>query len=92
MAENTIKSHFENCKQVSQIVDDANALLTKVRDELFVARETLEKLTEYQHSKLSMPIPYRLYEGSGEREKSVAPAVVISRQVHRINALLGDRA
>lgn len=88
----TTKAHFDNCKQVSQILDDANALLTKVRDELFTARETLEKLTEYQHHKLAMPIPYRLAWGDSEREKTVTPAVVIIRQVHRINALLGDRA
>lgn len=88
----TIKAHFENCKQVSQIVDDANALLTKVRDELFVARETLEGLVQYQHPKISMSLPYRLADSREDREKSVAPAYVISRQVARINALLGDRA
>ena len=88
----TLKAHFENCKQVSQIVDDANALLTKVRDELFTAREALESLIQYQHPKLAMSMPYRLAESASEREKMVAPAAVISRQVGRINALLGDRA
>jgi len=88
----TLKDHFENCKQVSKIVDDANALLTKVQSELFIARETLEALAQYQHPKLAMNMPYRMADGQSEREKPVQPAYVISRQVARINALLGDRA
>ena len=92
MTPDNTKAHFENCKQVSQIVDDANALLTKVRDELFVARATLEALAAYQHPKLSMNMPNGIADSSNEREKPVPPAYVITRQIKRINAILGDRA
>lgn len=86
----TVKEHFENCKQVSQVVDDANALLSKVQRELAVARATLEALIDYQHPKLSMDYPY-LIKGDCA-SPSGAPVHLIKVQIRNINELLGDRA
>lgn len=89
MTVTTIKQHFEDCKQVSVVIDNANALLTKTKRALEEARATLEALVEYQHPKLDMRAPY--HQGSGSRDAS-RPAEVIRVEVARINALLGDRA
>ena len=86
----SVKEHFDNCKQVSDIVDDANALLTKVQRELSVAREVLESLIEYQHQKLQMSVPYNIRKTN--EEKVVTPAALIRLEITRINKILGDRA
>ncbi|GGE30210.1 hypothetical protein GCM10011360_17830 [Primorskyibacter flagellatus] len=86
----TVQEHFEECKQIDQIVDQANALLTKVRNELVIARAVLEALSEYQHPKLAMAVPYQFRQDLGD--KHVTPRTVIDAEITRINALLGDRA
>ena len=85
----TVKEHFEACKQVSQVIDDANALLTKCKDELHRSRTILELLEPYQHPKLAVPIPYMAWLTD---EKSMPPSSLIALAIKRINALLGDRA
>ncbi|WP_065321743.1 hypothetical protein [Tritonibacter mobilis] len=86
----TVKEHFDECQQVSVVIDNANALLTKTRDELIVARSALEDLRKYQHPEMRMDCPYRLR--TQRDEGKTTPAIVIDRAVRRINELLGDRA
>ncbi len=87
----TVKEHFEDCKQVSDVIDNANALLTKCQRELDAARAALEALKEYQHPKMKMDVPYHFRPSSGDRQ-TVTPAALIDKEVARINQLLGDRA
>lgn len=89
MPKNTVKEHFEECKQVSDVIDRANALLVKCRAELSDARDVLDSLKEYQHPKLTMTAPYRL---RAKNDESLTPKALIEREVARINELLGDRA
>jgi 16S rRNA G1207 methylase RsmC len=86
----TVKNHFEDCKQVSQVIDNANVLLAKCKRELAAARSTLQALKECQHPKMTMDVPYELREGRDRVTKT--PAAVIDIEVRRINQLLGDRA
>lgn len=86
----TVKEHFEECKQIDQIVDQANALLTKVRIELATARDVLEGLKKYQHPEMRMRVPYQLSSSSDIKE--AMPVSVIDIEIKRINELLGDRA
>lgn len=88
----TVTEHFQECKQVGQLIDDSNALLTKTRNMLIQTRETLEALTDQQHPMLRMSMPYRLRSGSNRESGDYAPKAVIQRQIEEINALLGDRA
>lgn len=83
----TVKEHLEECKQVSDVIESANALLKKVQAELAIARAVLEELREYQHPKLTMPHPYQL-----DRSKTSTPKSLIELEIDRINTLLGDRA
>lgn len=85
----TVKEHFAACKQVSEVIDDANALLTKCRDELHKARMILEMIGPYQHPKLEVPIGYN---GWISDQKNMPPSTLIEIEIKRINALLGDRA
>lgn len=87
----TVKEHFENCKSVARVVDDANALLTKVQKELCAARATLEALQDEQHPRVRMNVPYHMRTGSRDQMVEL-PETVIKWQIERINALLGDRA
>ncbi|WP_120636061.1 hypothetical protein [Ruegeria sp. EL01] len=89
MPKNTVKEHFEECKSVSDVIDNANALLTKCQAELMVARDLLDGLKEYQHPKLTMSVPYRL---RAKNDENLPPKALIDREIDRINALLGDRA
>ena len=88
MAKN-IKEHMENCKQVSTIIDDANALLTKTRAELTQARSVLESLLEYQHPKLVIK-SYTVKQVT--KNETASPKELINCEIARINELLGDRA
>lgn len=85
----TVKDHFEDCKQVSDVIDTANALLTKCQRELQVARDVLEALVECQHPKIIMKTPYSLRAQDLEHSP---PDNVIRHEIKRINELLGDRA
>lgn len=96
----TVKEHFAACKQVSEVIDDANALLTKCRDELHKARIILEMIGPYQHPKLEVPIgcngwisdQKNMPPGWISDEKYMPPSTLIEIEIKRINALLGDRA
>ena len=91
----TVKDHFEDCKRVSDVIDNANALLTKTKAELDRARNVLERLVEFQHPKMLMEIKfdYRVSELLGKSaEKGVDPATLIRAEISAINKLLGDRA
>ena len=52
-------------------------------------RVVLEGLSDYQHPKLQMDVPYQIRLSD---DKAMSPKAVINRQIDRINALLGDRA
>ena len=84
-----LKTHFDNCKQVSQVIADANALLERARVELGVARSVLETLLPYQHEKMVVETKWK----SWNREKSSMTAIEVVRcEIDRLNKFLGDRA
>jgi hypothetical protein len=85
----SVKDHLDNCRQIDQIVKDANALVMKLQSELSVARAVLDGLMEYQHPKLTMKVPFQMRE---QKEEAVVPARLIQIEIERINSLLGDRA
>ena len=85
----TMKDHFDDCKHVSQIVDNANALLSKAQTELQYARRVLELLLPYQHEKMIVDTKYQNW--MTESHQLSAPDV-IKAEVRRLNAFLGDRA
>lgn len=87
----TVKEHFEDCKDVSEIIDNANALLIKCQRELAMARALLDAIKPYQHEMLKMPAPY----GWSSRTKNLGdcrPTSFIEEEIEAINNLLGDRA
>lgn len=86
----TVKEHMQDSDTVKKIIEDANALVGRLQKELNCARETMEKLTPYQHPLHRMDQPYHLRSERGNDPS--APASVIAAQVARINTLLGDRA
>ena len=86
----TVNEHFDQCKQVSQVIDDANALLTKAQKELRLARDMLELLKEYHHPKLQIPVNYRSWRP--EKPDHLTGAQIADIGIKRINELLGDRA
>lgn len=92
----TVNDHIEDCKRVSVVIDNANALLTKTKSELERARNVLERLAEYQHPKMVMKIKYdhRISDLVGTKVESdgVDPATLIRAEISAINKLLGDRA
>ena len=87
----TVKEHLQESDRVESLVKDANALVKKLQSELAVTRTTLEALSEMQHPKIVMQIPYGL-RGNQQNDNDTSPSGVISRQVRRINELLGDKA
>jgi len=84
-----LKDHFEDCKQVEQVVANANALLSKAQMQLMRAREVLELLLPYQHEKMTVDTAYKSW--LTEASKLSAPDV-IKAEVRILNAFLGDRA
>lgn len=91
MDEKTVKQHMEACRAVEALIDDSNALVTRLHRGLCQVRETLEALREYQHPKVQMEIPYSLRQ-SDSNQRVVSPVDLINMQVKHINSLLGDRA
>ena len=86
----TVEEHFESCKQVSQVIDDANALLVKSQNELRLVRDMLELLKDYHHPKLKIPVNYRPWRP--EKADTLNGAQISDIGIKRINELLGDRA
>lgn len=84
----TVRSHLEDCKRVSDVVDNANALVIKAKRQLEEARDVLELLRENQHPKLQISVGYR----SWADEKHMTGTEIADIEIGRINALLGDRA
>ena len=91
MDEKTVKQHLEACRSVESLIDDSNALVTRLQTALQRTRETLERLQEYQHPKLMMTPPFHLTPADS-RSRDVSPNQVIKAQIEQVNALLGDRA
>jgi len=87
----TVKEHMDESDRVTALVYDANAMVTKLKDELQFSRTVLDNLAGYQHPKMVMDIPYFLKTATREAERC-PPAQVIAKQINRINALLGDKA
>lgn len=84
----TVTEHFDDCKQVQDVVANANALLNKTQKQLGECRALLETLAPYQHPMLKVAVKYRPFAENGE----YTPEQLIEGQISRINALLGDRA
>jgi len=90
----SIKEHMAEADSVKKIVDDANGLLMKARDELATAREVLTELRVYQHPKLMIDrrsVPHMVCRVADCGENNFPPLHLIDKQISRINALLGDR-
>ncbi len=85
----TVKEHIEQSDRVTDIVKDANALVTKLQAELAISRATLEALKDYQHPLHKMQVPYAIRVARDRDEGT--PVSIIHIQVSRINALLGDK-
>ena len=85
----TVQEHFDDCKKVSEVIANANRLLEQTRSELICARTILEKLREFQHPKMEIPIEYMSWFSD---RKIMNPLEVIDLEIARINKLLGDRA
>jgi hypothetical protein len=89
MTTENLTDHFANCKQVNQVIADANALLDLARAELIVAREVLEVLQLYQHEKMLVDTKYRRWN----LDKSSMTAIEVAQvAVRRLNKFIGDRA
>lgn len=89
MPTDNLNDHFANCKQVSQVIANANALLELARKELVIVRDLLEVLQLYQHEKMIIDTKYRAWNN----DKSTMTAIeVIQVEVRRLNKFIGDRA
>ena len=89
MTTENLTDHFANCKQVNQVIADANALLDLARQELIVAREVLEVLQLYQHEKMLVDTKHRRWN----LDKSTMTAIEVAQvAVRRLNKFIGDRA
>ena len=86
----TVKDHIEASDRIIKTVNEANALVKKLRDRLEDIRSTLEALKPYQHDKLKMSMPCHLR--AKEMPSELSPRRVIEQEIKRINAILGDRA
>lgn len=89
MRKQTITEHLDDCKEVGEVIKQANALLIKAKEELESARRTLETLQPFMH-----PL-HKVGEYEAKRltgRDSCTPEVLAKAQVTRINELLGDRA
>lgn len=90
----SIKEHMDDSNQVKRLVDDANALLARARDELATVREVLSSLSDFQHPKVIMKrtdASYLAREVAECGDRDFTPSHLIGKQIARINALLGDR-
>lgn len=90
----SIKDHMDESDQVKKLVDEANALLGRAREELATIREVLTSLRDFQHPKMLIrraDTSYLTREVANCGDRDFTPAHLIDRQVARINALLGDR-
>ena len=84
-----LEKHFDDCKQVQQVVANANALLLKAQRQLIQAREVLELLLPYQHEKMMVDTPWMKW--LTDNQKLSAPSV-IKNEIQILNQFLGDRA
>lgn len=88
----TVKEHLEQADQIKSHVDDANALLKKLREELDRARLALEWLKQFDAPAFApKPAGYQFSNDVKDTAK-VTMAEMIDARVKKINALLGDRA
>lgn len=87
----TVKQHMQAVDAVSRLLTDTATQIERLRKTLVATRTTLETLSDYQHPKLMMSVPYHL-RSDGPNARDVTPATVIDAQVAAINAILGDRA
>lgn len=90
----SIKDHMDESDQVKKLVDEANALLARAREELGLIREVLNELRPFQHPKLNIrqrEANYAARRVADCGDNDFAPLHLIDRQIARINALLGDR-
>lgn len=87
----TVKEHLDASDQVAKQIKSADALVIRLKGELSAARATLDILSEYQHPKIRLEIPYHLRCDKNRDTKSCSPRDVIEVQIDRINELLGDR-
>lgn len=89
MTTDNLTDHFANCKQVNQVIADANALLDLARRELLIARDVLELLQLYQHERMVVDTRHR----SWSLDKPTMTAIEVAQvEVRRLNKFIGDRA
>lgn len=90
MTQKTVKQHADEADTIAKHVRDANALLTKLRDELDNTRKTLHALRDFSPAdRFKIDPPYHLRNSANEPMNMLT---MIKAQTVRINLLLGDRA
>lgn len=84
----TAKEHLEEADRIVQHVNDANALVGRLRSGLENARSTLEALKPAQHQMVKIREPY--HHPNRETSDKLA-ASIIAKEIELIDQILGDR-
>ena len=85
----TVKDHEATAKALAEHLLDANALVFKLRDQLVLARDVIEKMGEAAHPKLDVDLPYTMRDR--DSTTMTGPALA-KRAAAKISETLGDRA
>lgn len=88
MAKKTVKEHLNDADRLSQHVDDANALVRKLKDELEFCRKRLEWMKKFCHPMFKAQDAHK-FDRKGD---VVTMETAINLDIRDINDLLGDRA
>ena len=90
MTTKTVKQHTDEADTIRAHINDANALVERLRGELSYARQTLHTLRDFAPAdRFKIDPPYHLKQSSSEGMNMLT---MIKAQTVRINTLLGDRA
>jgi len=87
----TMKTHFGDCKSISTVLDNANALTTRANKLLAQIRESLGAMKKAQHPMVRVDVPHHLRSGP-QGANTTTCSDIIGIETKRIDDLLGDRA
>lgn len=88
----TVAEHMADCKQFSDVLDNANALTSRAKTLLSNIRESLGVMKPAQHDLVKVRMPYHLKHGDVRNDEVGSCSMLIGRQIKQIDVLLGDRA